>query len=638
MYGTIVNMLHNRYLPRWVIFLSDLFTVFVSFFLCYSLRYSLSPDSLQTGRVFLQLLPVLAIYIFTFLVLRPFAGILRHTTTHDIQLIVFSVAMSTVLLTTAVLINRYTLNLALLDIPITVIAIHSMVTIALLTFERLAIRYAFNYLFKIKKDRVTVMIYGAGNLGQSTLLALERSDSPAYDMAGFIDMNPKLCGKSKSGIPIYSPTEAIDRILVHKGVGIVITAINPANLIKESGEALFNYCLEHKIELRKIPPVNEWIGGSFEKSIKNISIDDLLGRQEIDLDITNIQNGLEGKTIMVTGAAGSIGSEIARQLLQFKTGRIVLVDQAESALYDLQIEIIAKYGAGRDFQPVIADISNPQRLRRIFTEYRPQIIFNAAAYKHVPLMEDNVCEAVRVNIGGTKLLADMAAEFKVEKFVMISSDKAVNPTSVMGASKRVSELYVQSKATGYFGKTQFITTRFGNVLGSNGSVVPLFTRQIAAGGPVTITHIDMIRYFMTIPEACRLVLEAGFMGNGGEIFLFDMGQPVRIYDLAVKMISLAGLEPERDIKIIETGLRPGEKLFEEMLASKEDNITTYNPKILIANMRMTNYVEVLQQVGELIAAAMTETDCELVTRIRKLVPEFVPQNPKFREAGVRREG
>ena len=264
----------------------------------------------------------------------------------------------------------------------------------------------------------------------------------------------------------------------------------------------------------------------------------MLGRDEIKLDNTNIQNGLEGKTIMVTGAAGSIGSEIARQLLSFKTGKIVLVDQAESALYDLQIEIKTKYNGNRDFEPVIADISNKERLRKIFLKYNPEIIFNAAAYKHVPLMEDNVCEAVRVNIGGTKLLADMASEFGVKKFVMISSDKAVNPTSVMGASKRVCELFVQSLANSYNGGTQFITTRFGNVLGSNGSVVPLFTRQIEAGGPVTVTHRDMIRYFMTIPEACQLVLEAGFMGQGGEIYLFDMGKPVRIWDLAAKMISL----------------------------------------------------------------------------------------------------
>jgi FlaA1/EpsC-like NDP-sugar epimerase len=630
MYRKVNKLLENRYLPAWVILVTDLFIVVTSFFLCYSLRWSLSTELLNTKKVFMQLLPLLTVYIISFSVFRPSAGILRHTTTHDIELILKSVLMSTILLFAITITGRFLIQTDLLNFPITVLLIHSLVAASLLISCRIAIKYAYHYLTTTRKETVRIMIYGAGNLGQATMLAMERSNSPFYEIAGFIDANKSLCGKRKSGVPIYSPAEAVEKIS-QENIKFVVIAINDANIVKDAGEGLFNYCLENKIELRKVPPVREWIDGSFDaKRITKISIDDLLGRDEIKLDITGIQNGLEGKTIMVTGAAGSIGSEIARQLLSFKTGKIVLVDQAESALYDLQMEIHAKYNGSRDFEPVIADISNKERLWKIFLKYRPEIVFNAAAYKHVPLMEDNVCEAVRVNIGGTKLLADMCSEFGVRKFVMVSSDKAVNPKSVMGASKRVCELYVQSLATGYNGHTQFITTRFGNVLGSNGSVVPLFTRQIEAGGPVTITHFDMIRYFMTIPEACQLVLEAGFMGKGGEIFLFDMGKPVKIYDLAVKMISLAGLEPGKDIKIIETGLRPGEKLFEEMLAVKEKNLPTHNPKILIANMRKTDPLVVKKQVEDLIASAMEETEAELVGRIRHLVPEFEPQNPKFK--------
>jgi FlaA1/EpsC-like NDP-sugar epimerase len=335
---------------------------------------------------------------------------------------------------------------------------------------------------------------------------------------------------------------------------------------------------------------------------------------------------------MITGAAGSIGSEIVRQLMSFRPGRLILVDQSESALYDLQMELRRKYNGSRSYEMVLADITSYQRMDYVFRTYKPQIIFNASAYKHVPLLEDNVCEAVRVNIGGTKLLADLAVRHGVEKFVMISTDKAVNPTNVMGASKRICELYVQSLTTINGHMTSFITTRFGNVLGSNGSVVPLFTKQIDTGGPVTVTHKDIQRFFMTIPEACQLVLEAGFMGKGGEIFVFDMGKPIRIYDLAKKMITLAGLVPGRDIQIIETGLRPGEKLYEEVLASKETTQPTHNPKILIANHRKTDPYFVKRKIDELLAFALKESETDLVKRIKLLVPEFIPQNQKFKEA------
>jgi FlaA1/EpsC-like NDP-sugar epimerase len=628
--NSIINkLIKNRYLPRWVIFIADLVVVWLSFFLCYSLRYSFSVNTLEPAQVFIQAVPVLIIYTISFLIIRPSTGVLRHTTTHDIQQIIGSILLSMVLLMGLTVGNRYLGPVSILNMPVSVILIHALVTSAILTFMRVSIKYAYHYLTRVRKGNINVMIYGAGNLGQGTLLAMERSDTPSYEIAGFIDSNRQLHGKSKSGVPIYSPAEAM-KILRERSIDVVVIAINSGNIVREDEEKLFDNCLENQVELRKVPPVNEWINGSFDaRKIKKISIDDLLGREEIKLNTDRIQQGLEGKTIMVTGAAGSIGSEIARQLLSFRTGKIVLVDQAESALFDLQMEIRAKYNGSRDFEPVMADVSNEGRLRQVFEQYHPEIVFNAAAYKHVPLIEDNVCEAVRVNIGGTKLLADISREYGVKKFVMISSDKAVNPTSVMGASKRVCEMYVESIQNGNKEGIQFITTRFGNVLGSNGSVVPLFTRQIESGGPVTITHRDMKRYFMTIPEACQLVLEAGFMGQGGEIYLFNMGKPVRIYDLAEKMITLAGLQPGKDIRIVETGLRPGEKLFEELFDPAENHLPTHNPKIVIANMRRSDPRFVKEQVDAILSATMNEKDVELVERIKKLVPEFNPQNPRF---------
>lgn len=633
MYEKVHLLLKNRYLPRWVIFIFDILVVIAAYILAYNLRYNFAATELNTLDEFRQMITLLVVYCGGFALFRPFAGIIRHTTSHDIQRIFFSVLFSAVVLVAITLLSRNLFHSRFLVIPLSVIIIHMMVTVSVLTLSRIVIKYVFHFISRLKLEEIPVMIYGAGDLGQTTLLAMEKSVSPSYEVVGFIDSNRTMQGKFKSGKTIYSPAAAVKKIIPENKVKMIIVAIRPGRLTKETEEKILSYCLENKIELRKVPPLNEWLNGGFEaRQIRKIAIDDLLGREEIKLNNDRIQEGLDGKTILVTGAAGSIGSEIVRQLLSYKTGKIVLLDQAESALYDLQIEMKTKYNVGRDFDVVIADISNSRRLKNVFDLYHPAIIFNAAAYKHVPLLEDNVCEAVRVNVGGTKLLADMALQYGVEKFVMISSDKAVNPTSVMGATKRICELYVQSLVASNNLNTQFITTRFGNVLGSNGSVVPLFTKQIEAGGPVTVTHKEMKRYFMTIPEACQLVLEAGFMGQGGEIYLFDMGEPIKIYDLAVKMISLTGLEPEKDIRIIETGLRPGEKLFEEMLSDKEHNLPTHHPKILIANMRDSDPERVRAMVEDLLSSSMSESEFKLVERIKLLVPEFEPQNIKFNSA------
>ncbi len=474
------------------------------------------------------------------------------------------------------------------------------------------------------------MIMGAGELGQVTMTALERSISPNYKVFGFIDDNKQLQGKAKAGIPIYSLRKTFSDVIQSQRIDEIILAINRGGMADERVRKLMDLCIKRKIVIKEIPPVNDWLtGGLNAKQLRPMNIEDLLGREVISLDTERIRGGLKESVILVTGGAGSIGSELVRQLLTFDARLVVIVDQAESALFDLQNELLTKGYNRERFVIAIGDVTNFFRMVQLFERYNPDMVFNAAAYKHVPLMEDNPYEAIRVNIGGTQLLTQMSIKYKVKKFVMISTDKAVNPTNVMGASKRICEMYIQSQSQLEGMKTQFITTRFGNVLGSNGSVVPLFSKQIAAGGPVTLTHRDITRYFMTIPEACQLVLEANFMGSGGEIYVFDMGKPVKIYDLAVKMITLAGLEPGRDIQIVETGLRPGEKLFEELLATKENTLPTYHKKIMIGKVRECNPILVHHSVISLLNLLKCATDDELVSAMKKLVPEFVSQNSTY---------
>jgi FlaA1/EpsC-like NDP-sugar epimerase len=631
MFKFINNLIKNKYLPRWVVFVIDTFIIVTSFLLAYTLRFNFAGGAISLESQNIQLLVTLVAYWVGCLAFRPFAGIIRHTTTHDILKILSAVFTGAFLAAVFTTIARFTTVPRQWIIPYSVVIIHATVTGILMIFSRLSVRLAYSVLLKIKHRAIPVMIYGAGDLGQATLLAMERTDSSSYDLVGFIDNNRHLQGKSKSGVKIYSPAAAMRKIIPGSKVREIIIAISSEHIISEEIETMLNYCIKNHIEVKKVPLVSEWIGGSFTlKQIRRVEITDLLGREEILLDVDRIQTGLAGKTILVTGAAGSIGSELVRQLMRFSTGKIVLLDQAESCLFDLQMELAARYKGNTCSEVVVADISNYARMDKVFSVFRPAIIFNSAAYKHVPLMEDNVCEAVRVNVMGTKILSDLAVKYKAEKFVMISTDKAVNPSSVMGATKRVSEIYVQSMQRNNPNGTQFITTRFGNVLGSNGSVVPLFYHQIAAGGPVTLTHRDMKRYFMTIPEACQLVLEAGFMGKGGEIFIFDMGKLVSIYDLAVKMITLAGFEPEKDIKIVETGIRPGEKLFEELLATAEDNMPTYNPKIMISRTRKYNHEDVVDKISALTAAVSKEDDKELVSRLIDLVEEYKPMNDKYK--------
>ena len=630
MYSKFNQYLSSRYLPRWVVFAFDLFVVLFSFIFSYYLRFNFDRGAMNMDNVIWQWLFVIPVTIVGFLIFKPFNGIIRHTATRDIQHILYSLLFTSGLLTIISLSASHNGLSFQLIIPHSVLIIHFMLCVFIMTWTRLFIRLIYQNLRLYKRKEVRVMIMGAGELGQVALTALERSANPNYKVIGFIDDNLHLQGKAKAGVPICSLHRAFSFIIRSQNIDEIILAVNRGGMSDEKIHSLMDLCITYKIIIKEIPPVNDWLtGGLNARQLRPMNIEDLLGREAIVLDSARIREGIKDSVIMVTGGAGSIGSELVRQLLTFGAHKVVIVDQAESALYDLQNGLITKGYTSPRFESVVADVTNYFRMVQLFERYHPDIIFNASAYKHVPLMEENPFEAIRVNVGGTQLLAKLAVKYGVKKFVMISTDKAVNPTNVMGASKRICEMYIQSQSQLEGMKTQFITTRFGNVLGSNGSVVPLFSRQIAAGGPVTITHRDITRYFMTIPEACQLVLEAGFMGSGGEIFVFDMGKPVKIYDLAVKMITLAGLEPGRDIEIRETGLRPGEKLYEELMATKEHTLPTYHKKIMIGRTRECNPVTVHHDVIALLNLLKTGTDDELVAAMKELVPEYISQNSVY---------
>lgn len=626
-------------LPRKIVLLMDMSLVLISLLPAYLLRFSLTINQVDSSQIlFQQAFILLPVYLTTFLVSGSYRGILRHSGMEDISR--FAVAIGSA----AASIITISVLLHLLDfpkrwiIPYSIIFTHTAICSVLLVGFRLVIRNLY-YTYGISHAEFrSVLIFGAGELGKITLKVLENDIFSRITVAGFIDDNHKMIGKMLMGKMIYSEKQVFHRLLKSEKISEIILAINPENITQARKKQLLDQCLKYKVGVSEVPPLKDWSNGQFKpEQIRKIKVEDLLGRDPIWLDQQSVAEGLNNSVVLVTGAAGSIGSEIVRQLLAFKSKEVILVDQAESALYDLQNELKTNF-PDACFTPIITSVTNEYRMRSIFQRYRPQYVFNAAAYKHVPLMEANPTEAIRVNIGGTCVIANLSVEFGVEKFVMISTDKAVNPTNVMGASKRICEIYIQALTqSAVAGKTQFITTRFGNVLGSNGSVVPLFRKQIDAGGPVTVTHPDIIRYFMTIPEACQLVLEAGFMGRGGEIYVFDMGDPVNIYDLALNMIKLAGLKPDIDIPITFTGLRPGEKLYEELLADEENTLPTYHPKIMTAKVRQYSFDFVRLQINALLESVYRESDQELVARMKTLVPEFNSKNSLYEESNPKEE-
>lgn len=503
------------------------------------------------------------------------------------------------------------------------------------------------YIKNLKLDKKKVIIYGAGEAGMATKRTFDHDEKVNKYIVAFVDDDQRKIGKAIDGVSILDARNLAHLIVKHEIDEIIFASYS---IPSEKRDAIVDLCLEHDIKVLNIPPADAWTNGKLQHAqIQKLNIEDLLNRKPISIDIEGIGKMLHKKRILITGAAGSIGSEIVRQLSKFDVGLIILCDQSETALHDLYLEL-DEGDRTKNYQSFVGDVRDEQRMDKLFNMYRPDYVYHAAAYKHVPLMEDNPAEAIKANVLGTKTVADKSVKYGVQKFVMISTDKAVNPTNIMGASKRIAEIYVQSlnnslgqrdflfsNGLSYINRlekrpvTKFITSRFGNVLGSNGSVIPRFKQQIEKGGPVTVTHPDITRYFMTIPEACRLVLEAGCMGNGGEIFVFDMGKSVRILDLAKKMIKLAGLEPNVDVKIEFSGLRPGEKLYEELLNDNENTMPTHHEKIMIGKVREYVFDEVASNIAELIRSAKQDDDMQVVINMKKMVPEFKSMNSIFEE-------
>lgn len=616
----------RKHTPRWVIVLLDLLLNISALAFAYLIRFDLKAEYSQIQEEWNVLSKSILFYIIVkfavFQLFRIQKGLVRYTSTEDLRRIFLAIATTTLIFTVASIVRAKFMDGVYL-FPTSILIMEFIVSFAFTVGSRFIVKLIYLEATKDKSEKVNVVVYGAGVSGLITKRTISKDRLINQKIIGFLDDNKKLHNTRLEGTRIYSPDKLEDLAREFEIKTLIIAIQNPDT---ENINRVVEKCLNLGIEVQKVPRPRSWINGEFSsKQLSKINIEDLLGRKPIQLDQAKISSELKGKVILVTGAAGSIGSGLVKQIGNYEPKNIILLDQAESALYDLQQDLQAK-GSVFPFEIVIGDIRNYDRLKRVFDFYQPEFVFHAAAYKHVPLMENNPSEAVLTNVKGTKNLVDLSLEFGVHKFVMISTDKAVNPTNVMGASKRVAEIYAQTKNN--LEKTKFVTTRFGNVLGSNGSVIPLFQKQIEQGGPLTITDERITRFFMTIPEACQLVLEAGSMGQGGEIFVFDMGKSVKILDLAKKMIQLSGLEIGKDIEIKVTGLRPGEKLYEELLASEENTIPTHNPQILIAKTK-DNEEEQLHAIEELIHLFETQQNDQIVRKMKAIVPEYISNNSEF---------
>ena len=621
----IKNFISNRFLSRFTILFLDILIVLFSCFTVFLIRVGFSgftQEALVNG-VKLSGLIMTANAIF-FVLFRTMRGILRYSTFRDLLQVVYALTFGYVL----AFILANTVFSQYIESTFPRFFTMYVVNICLMFGFRIVVKETYDSLVKARENNINVFVYGTKATGISLARSFKSMPDMHYNVKGFISNEKEMVGKEFLGARVYLYNENIYHILESLDVQTVI--ISPQKMEDLKGSDTLNEMIDNGLTLLTTPPLSEWKGElTTQEQIKELKIEDLLPRAPIHINMQNIANHIEGKRVMVTGAAGSIGSEIVRQVAAFNPFSIILVDQAETPLHDMRLEMMNNW-VEVNTECIVADISNKTRMEDVFIKYKPQYIFHAAAYKHVPMMEDNVSESIQNNVLGTKTLADLAVRFKTDKFVMISTDKAVNPSNVMGCSKRICEIYVQSLAKELERKgmrrTQFITTRFGNVLGSNGSVIPLFREQIRKGGPVTVTHPEIIRYFMTIPEACQLVLEAGSMGKGGEIYLFDMGKPVKILDLAKRMIRLSG---SYDVKIEFTGLRHGEKLYEELLNTKENTKPTHHEKIMIANVQEYDYQVVKDQIDSLIATSYDFDDMSTVSIMKQIVPEFKSINSPF---------
>ena len=621
------------YMPRWIVLCIDLGIVVFSALLSYIILGSMGLDLFEDNYAYYVIPTYLFLNLFFFWMYRTYSGIIRHSSFIDAIKLGFATFSTLITLIVINYIALYTIGSKIF--MNTGLIINFVISFSALFVYRILVKQTFEkYLSESSKnDLMRGLIYGSDENAIAVANALMAERPRRFKVVGFIDKNKQNKAKRILNLPIISLRKRVPVLM--RSVEAEVLIIADKNLTKEEKLTIVDECLEFNYKVYTVPLISDWEDQkSIAKKIKTFEIQDLLERKPIVLDNQSISNQLNGKVILVTGAAGSIGSEIVRQIIAFKPDTVLMLDQAETPLHHLSLEI-EKMMKSVKVVSIISDVRKREAMEHVFKKYRPQVVFHAAAYKHVPLMERNPAQAVFVNVKGTKNVADLACQYECESFVMVSTDKAVNPSNVMGASKRIAEKYVQGlhhKNRLQEGKcinTKFITTRFGNVLGSNGSVVPLFTEQIASGGPITITHPDIIRYFMTIPEACQLVLEAGAMGNGGEVYIFDMGKPVKIIDLAHKMIRLAGFTPDVEIKVKIVGLRPGEKLYEELLNDTAKTLPTHHEKIMIAQEDMEDFDLLNQGVDELILEAECYTVNEIVVKMKVIVPEFISMNSDF---------
>ena len=610
------------YTPRWVVFLVDvglsLLAVGISFLFWANFRIDRIPwELLLKGAVVIA-----GVRVLSFAVGRTYSGIVRFTGTEDALRIFYVLTAGEIVLALGNCV--YFLFEGAFFVPFGLMLTEYVLLTSMMIMTRMVIKHLYAQFIGNQRTKKNVIICGSDEYGVMAKHAMDNSVDVAYNIIAFVDLNNRKAGKVLEGIRIYR-LDTLEDLLNRNKVDKVVIAkkvISP-----DRKREIVDICLNHDVNVLEVPRFESWINGELTmQHIRNIKIEDLLERSVIHIDETNLRKQLLNKVVLVTGAAGSIGSEIVRQLTHFKPSLIVLFDQAESPLYDIELELKEDFSCS-DYKIEIGDIRDRRRVEGIFSTYHPDIVYHAAAYKHVPMMEKHPLESVKTNVFGTKNVADCAVKYGAKRFVMISTDKAVNPTTVMGASKRIAEIYTQS--LNKVADTCFITTRFGNVLGSNGSVIPRFKKQIEAGGPITVTHPDITRFFMTIPEACQLVLQAGALGNGGEIFVFDMGKSVRIVDLARKMIKLSGYEVGKDIHIVFTGLRPGEKLYEEVLNVKETTLPTVHERIKIAKVREYNYADVKASIERLHQALEMGDNFGVVRQMKYIVPEFKSKNSVF---------